>query len=393
MTLAEVATTKPQEKSFLEKLSFKIDFRAYTMIGALIVIWLIFGYLTQGAYLLPRNFSNLSRQMSITSVLAIGMVMVIVATHIDLSVGSILGVSACVAAVLHVWYRWPTPWAILVALTLGALIGLWHGYWVAYQKVPAFIVTLASQMGLRGVLLWLSKGMTVAPLKESFTNISQGYLTLIPGIVLIAIVLVGFIWSRFKSRLSKIKYGFEVRPLWLELLIMAFCSALMIFVVYWFYQYEGIPYPIILVLLLVLIFSFVTNNTKFGRQVYAMGGNTEAARLSGVNIKRRTLVIFLLAGLLASLAGVMFVARLNAATITAGQNYELDAIASCVIGGTSLLGGVGSIPGAILGALVMASLDNGMSMMNMESFWQMIIKGLILLFAVWVDMKTKKKAA
>lgn len=391
--LADLTTTVSQEKSFLEKLSFKFDLRAYTMIGALVVIWLIFGFLTDWAYVKPRNFSNLSRQMSITSVLAIGMVMVIVATHIDLSVGAILGLCGGVAAILQVWHHWPTPLAILVALALGTCIGLWHGYWVAYQKVPAFIVTLASYMGLRGVLLGLCKGLTVAPLDDSFTIISQGYLSLIPGALLTAIVLFGLVWSRYRARNAKIRYGFTVRPLWLETLITIFYTCLILFVVYWLYQYEGIPFPIILVLVLALIFNFITKNTKFGRQVYAMGGNTEAARLSGVNIKRRTLVIFLLAGFLAALAGVMFVARLNAATITAGQGYEMDAIASCVIGGTSLLGGTGSIPGAILGALVMASLDNGMSMMNMEAFWQMIIKGLILLFAVWVDLKSKQKTA
>lgn len=391
--MAEIATKHAEEKSFLEKLSFKFDLRAYTMIGALVLIWVIFGFTTQGAYVLPRNFSNLSRQMSITAILAIGMVMVIVATHIDLSVGAVLGLCGGVAAMLQVWYHWPTPLAILVALVMGVLIGLWHGYWVAFQKVPAFIVSLAGYMAYRGILLGLAKGLTVAPMDSSFTIISQGYLNVIPGAILTAVVLVAFIWSRFSSRASKIRYGFQVRPLWLELLMTTFFSGMMIFVVYWLYQYEGIPYPIILVLLLVLIFSFITKNTKFGRQVYAMGGNTEAARLSGVNIRKRTMTIFALASTLAALAGVVFVARLNAATITAGQGYELDAIASCVIGGTSLLGGVGSIPGAILGALVMASLDNGMSMMNMEAFWQPIIKGAILLFAVWVDLKSKQKTA
>lgn len=379
------------EKGFWQTLNFKFDIRAYTMIFALIGIWLIFSVLTEGRYLIPRNISNLSRQMSITAVLAIGMVMVIVATHIDLSVGAILGLTGGLAAVLQVWYHVPTIWSILAALLLGVLIGAWHGYWVAYQRVPAFIVTLAGQLAYRGMLLGLIKGLTVAPMWPDFKIISSGYLDLIPGIILTSIALLALIIGRIRSRQTKIKYGFEVRPLFLELLIIALDCGLILFVTYWLYQYEGIPFPIIIVLVLVIIFAFITKNTQFGRQVYAMGGNEEAARLSGINIKRRTMAVFILAGLLASIAGILATARLNAATTTAGSNMELDAIASCVIGGTSLMGGVGTIPGAILGALVMASIDNGLSMMNTEAFWQFIIKGFVLLLAVWMDIKTKSK--
>lgn len=383
-------TTAIEERGFWEKISTKIDIRAYTMIFALIAIWIIFFFFTDGKYLIPRNLSNLSRQMSITAVLAIGMVMVIVATHIDLSVGSILGLTGGIAAVLQVWYHVPTVWSILAALAIGILIGLWHGYWVAFQKVPAFIVTLAGLLTYRGIVLGMIKGLTVAPMWPDFKIISSGYLELIPGIIFTSIAILALIIGRIRSRLSKLKYGFAVRPLILDILSTAFYCGLILFFVTTLYQYEGIPYPVVLVLILTVIFSFITNNTQFGRQVYAMGGNTEAARLSGINIRRRTMVVFTLAGLLASVAGVLTTARLNAATTTAGQNMELDAIASCVIGGTSLMGGVGSIPGAILGALVMASIDNGLSMMNTEAFWQMVIKGLVLLFAVWMDIKTKK---
>jgi D-xylose transport system permease protein len=360
------------------------------MILALVVIWLIFTVLTEGRFLIPRNLSNLSRQMSITAVLAIGMVMVIVATHIDLSVGSVLGLTGGIAAVLQVWYHWETPWVILAAVTLGALIGAWHGFWVAYQKVPAFIVTLAGYMAYRGILLGVLKGLTVAPMFPSFKIISSGYLDLLPGVILVTVSILALVIGRFRSRAAKLRYGFQVRPLVLEILQVLFYCALIILATYTLYQYEGIPYPVILVLILTLIFAFITNNTKFGRQVYAMGGNVEAARLSGINVRRRTMVVFILASVLASIAGVLTTARLNAATITAGTGAEMDAIASCVIGGTSLMGGVGNIPGAIIGALVMASLDNGMSMMNTEAFWQFIIKGFILLLAVWVDIKTKK---
>lgn len=380
-----------QEKNFWQRLSFKLDVRAYTMILALIGIWILFSVLTDGRYLIPRNISNLSRQMSITAVLAIGMVMIIVATHIDLSVGSILGLTGGLAAVLQVWFHVPTVWAIMAALALGALIGAWQGYWVAYHAVPAFIVTLAGQLVFRGCTLGMLQGITVAPLWPDFTNISSGYLSLIPGIAFTTIGILALIIGRLRTRQSKIKYGFEVRPLLLEFLITAFYCGLIILVTYILYQYEGIPYPIIIVLALVLIFTFITKNTQFGRQVFAMGGNAEAARLSGINIRRRTMAIFILMGILAGIAGVLATARLNAATTTAGKDMELDAIASCVIGGTSFLGGIGSIPGAILGALVMASIDNGLSMMNMDSFIQMVVKGLVLLLAVWVDIKTKSK--
>jgi D-xylose transport system permease protein len=389
MNAMENPTVTP-ERSFWNRLNMRFDARAYTMIIALVGIWVLFSVLTGGKFILPRNISNLSRQMCIVSVLAIGMVMVIVATHIDLSVGSVLGLTAGLAAVLQVWYRWPTLPVILVTLALGAIIGLWHGYWVAFQKVPAFIVTLAGYMAYRGVLLWVLKGATVSHMNLDFMQIMGGYLDLLPGLILTAIAIFFLIYGRLRSRMSKLKYGFEVRPWWLELSTIVFFCILIGVAVWVFYQYDGIPYPIVLVMLMVLLFTFITNNTQFGRQVYAMGGNVEAARLSGINIRMRTVLVFVLASTMAAVAGLFFASRLDAATITAGQNAELDAIASCVIGGTSFAGGVGTIPGAIIGALVMASVDNGMSMMNMDACWQMMIKGLILLLAVWLDMRTKK---
>ncbi|MBA2132474.1 sugar ABC transporter permease [Capillibacterium thermochitinicola] len=383
-------TTSVTRKSLFARLNARFDLRAYTMIIALVVIWLLFTVLTEGRFLTPRNLSNLARQVSITAILAIGMVMVIVTTHIELSVGSVLGLTGGIASILQVWHNVSTPVAILVALGFGVLIGAFHGYWVAYHNVPAFIVTLAGLLAYRGVLLGITKGQTVAPLDPSFKILSSGYLSLVPGIILTSIIIIGLVFARIWSRRSKLKYGFKVLPLYLEILTIILYCGLIILATYVLYQYEGIPYPVIIVLVLAVIFSFITNNTKFGRQVYAMGGNIEAARLSGINVRRRTLVVFILAGFLASIAGVLTTARLNAGTITAGDGAELDAIASCVIGGTSFLGGIGSIPGAVLGALVMASIDNGMSMMNTEAYWQMIIKGAILLLAVWLDIKTKK---
>ncbi|MDA8212026.1 MAG: sugar ABC transporter permease [Clostridia bacterium] len=395
--MTQVVETKVQKEigskhlSLAGRLSLIKDIRAYTMIFALLAIWVYFAFATDGAFLSSRNLSNLARQMAVTSILATGMVLVIVAGHIDLSVGSVVGLTGGVAAILHVWLGWGAVPAILVALLLGLGIGLFQGYWVAYQGVPAFIVTLSGMMAFRGILLGIANGQTIAPLQDSFKNIGQGYLNEATGYALAALAIAFTIAMMMKKRQARIKYGFEVSSLPMEALTITFYCALIAVMVGIMNKYEGIPVPVLLVAVLVITFTFITNKTRFGRQIYAIGGNPEAARFSGIDIKKRLLIIFVINGLLAAIAGVVLTARLNAATISAGQMYELDAIASTVIGGTSLMGGVGSIPGAIVGALVMASLDNGMSMLNTEAFWQYIVKGFILLIAVWMDIASKKR--
>ncbi|MDQ0338596.1 D-xylose transport system permease protein [Caldalkalibacillus uzonensis] len=375
------------------KLSFfmKMDIRAYAMIFALVAIWLFFAILTDGAFLSERNLSNLFRQMSVTAILAIGVVLVIVSGQIDLSVGSVAGLTGGVAAVLNVWVGLDPFLSIAVAIGLGILIGIWQGFWVAYMSVPSFIVTLGGMLIFRGILLGITKGNTIAPLSEGFRTIGQSYLSVSLGWILAAMAIVAVILFTLNKRRSRIKYGFEVAPYSIELLKVAGISMLIILFVGTMNAYAGIPMPIMLVLVLGLIFTFIAKNTSFGRQIYAIGGNPEAARLSGINIRRRVMAVFILSGFMASVAGVVLTARLNAATSSAGQMLELDAIAAAVIGGTSLMGGTGTIIGAVIGALIMASLDNGMSMMNVEAFWQYIVKGLILILAVWVDVTTKKR--
>jgi len=369
---------------------FKFDARAYTMIGALMSIWILFSLLHE-RFLSATNLSNLFLQMSVTSILAIGMVLVIVAGQIDLSVGSLVGFMGGIAAMLNVWYDWSTVPVIIATLAAGAGIGFIQGWIIAYRAVPAFIVTLGGMLIFRGALFGTTGSVTIAPLSPPLKSIGQSYVADgigwafgIVGLAVAALLVL-------RKRRARARFGFEVEPLPLSLLRLCVTGVLIIGFVYLMNSYKGIPVPFVMVIVLALIFTFISRNTTFGRHVYAIGGNPEAARLSGINIKRRILLVFVLCNTLAAIAALVLTARLNAATMSAGQNYELDAIAACVIGGTSLMGGTGTIAGAIIGALVMGTLDNGMSLMNLESFWQYIVKGGILILAVYIDIYTRQK--
>ena len=368
----------------------KFDVRAYTMIIALVGIWILFSFLND-TFLTARNLSNLFTQMSVTSILAIGMVLVIVAGHIDLSVGSIVGLTGGVAAILSNWMGLPTIVAIIGTLVAGILIGLLQGWLVAYRAIPAFIVTLGGMMVFRGLLMAITNSTTISISDPNFVAIGNAYFTNAFGTILAIIVIVALAVSMFRKRKSRQKYGFEVVSFGLDMAKLALSSFLIIAFVYVMNSYKGTPFPIIFVILIALIFSFISTKTTFGRHIYALGGNPEAARLSGINIKSRTMILFILTGLLSAVAALILTSRLTSATITAGQNFELDAVAACVIGGTSLMGGTGTILGAIIGALVMTSLDNGMSLMGMEAFWQYIVKGGILILAVWLDIASRNK--
>ncbi len=372
----------------------KFDARAYTMIGALLSIWALFTILNE-RFLSATNLSNLFLQMSVTSILAIGMVLVIVAGHIDLSVGSIVGFTGGVAAILNVWYEWTAIPVIVATVALGAAIGLVQGWIVAYKAVPAFIVTLGGMLMFRGLLFGTTGSVTIAPLTPSVKSLGQAYVADLIGWIFGIIALLFAAYLVLRKRAARQKYGFDVEPMPVSVLRLGVIGVLVLGFVYIMNSYKGIPVPFVMVIVLALIFTFLAKNTTFGRQVYAIGGNAEAARLSGINIKRRTMTVFILCNTLAAVAGLVLTARLNAATMSAGNMYELDAIAACVIGGTSLVGGAGTIAGAIIGALVMASLDNGMSLMNLESFWQYIVKGGILVLAVYVDIynRNRKKTA
>lgn len=364
------------------------DLRAYGLIIALAFIALLFTVLTDGDFLSSRNLSNLFRQMSVISILAIGMTLVIITGHIDLSVGSLVGLAGGMAAILQVWYGWDTVSVLLLTLLAGLLLGAWQGWWVAYRGVPSFIVTLGGMLIFRGILIGISKGETVAPLKESFQRIGQSYLPYAAGYILAGIAVFLLFFLTALKRKKRRKWGLKLEHPVVSYGKMAGYSVLILAFVYMMNRYLGIPVSILFVLFLLLIFGFVLNRTRFGRYLYAIGGNSEAARYSGINVKRHIFAVFVIMGLLSSLAGLILTARLNAATVGAGQMFELDAIAACVIGGTSLKGGTGSVTGSIIGALVMVSLDNGMSMLDIDPFWQYIVKGLILILAVWWDLSS-----
>lgn len=373
-----------------DKIKPGIDIRAFTMIGALILIWIIFGIITNGKYISSRNLSLLVRQMTITAVLTTGVTLLIIAGHIDLSLGSVVGLTGGIGAILQIKMGWSPVTAIIVVLLAGVLIGLWHGFWVALQNVPAFIVTLGGLMIFRGILLGISHGRTVSPFSQNYRIIGQGYLNQTTGLVIAVAVSILFVILQLSERHKRIGYGFNTDSTAVFSIKTVFYCALIIGATLFLNAYEGIPVPVVILIILAAILIFISTKTKFGRHVYAMGDNLEAARLSGINTTRLTMILFVISGLFAAIAGIILTARLNAAPTSAGLGAEMDAVAAAVIGGTSLMGGVGSIPGAIVGALVMASLDNGMSLMNVDVFYQQIIKGLILILAVWFDVKSKK---
>ena len=378
------------KSSLWSSLFGKMDVRAYTMVGALILIWVLFGFLNP-TFLTSRNLSNLFTQMSVTSILAIGMVLVIVAGHIDLSVGSIVGLTGGIAAILSNWLELPAIVVILGTLAAGAVLGLLQGWLVAYKMIPAFIVTLGGMMVFRGVLMGVTQSMTIPVSDPVLALLGNAYFAQGFGIVIGLLAVGMLLWTAYSKRRSRQKYGFEIAPLGVDIMKVSALAILVISFVVVMNNYKGIPFPIIFVIVLAIIFYILSTKTTFGRHIYAIGGNIEAARLSGINIKRKTMLIFLLSGLLASIAAIVLTSRLASATITAGNMAEMDAIAACVIGGTSLMGGAGTVIGALIGALVMTSLDNGMSLMGLESFWQYVVKGSILVIAVWLDISNRSK--
>jgi len=365
--------------------------RKYTMLIALVAIWLIFTMMTKGVFISSRNLSNLFLQSVAVAIVSLGMTLVIVTRNIDLSVGSVAALAGAMAAFLQVQLQWPTPMALLGALVLGMAIGAWHGFWIAYRYVPAFIVTLASMMIFRGAVLGLTKGATIAPLSDSFRAIGQQFLPHDISFIIGVLTVISYIAYVIYKRRQRKKFGFTVAPLWSEILQVVLVCAVIFFFFATLLRHRGLAYAVVLLMFLALLFHFISQNTVFGRQLYAIGGNPDAAALSGVNIRKRIMMLYVIFGVLTAIAGVVFTARLNAATTSAGVGMELDVIAASVIGGTSLMGGEGTVIGAIVGALIMSSLDNGMSLMDTDITFQYVIKGLILLLAVWIDIATKKK--
>lgn len=376
-----------------EKTGFKIEtssLRAYTMLGALILIWLFFHWQTGGIFLTPRNLSNLMLQMSVTGILAVGMLMVIVSGNIDLSVGSVLGLAGGVAAILLTNHEFGLVPSILAAIAVGTLIGAFHGFLTAYFNIPAFIVTLGGLLAWRGAIKGISKSETIPIADPTFKLIGQGNIDIVSGWVLAAVGILLVLFLAFRRAQSAKTYGLGNADYTGEMLKTIIPIGAIIAFIYVMNSSDGVPLPVLIFLAVALFGVFVTNSTTFGRYLYAIGGNSDAARLSGINTKLNVLKVFALLGILTGIAAVIFTARQGSASPDAGVLKELDAIAACVIGGASLMGGRGTIFGACLGALIMASLDNGMSLLNVRDFMQELIKGTILVAAVGLDMIGKK---
>ncbi|OGD33546.1 sugar ABC transporter permease [Candidatus Atribacteria bacterium RBG_16_35_8] len=398
-----------KQLNFIDKIKkIKIDIRAYTLIFALIVIWLLFGSLTGGVFLSSRNFSNLLRQMTIISFLAIGMTPVIITGNIDLSVGSMTGFISVIAAYLQAILLptflpglfpalsvelsgiFSTIITIIICLLLGLLIGMGQGYIIAYGGVPAFIVTLGGMLILRGGLLAVAQGKTIVPIEDSLRVMAQGYLTKYPGIIIAVIAIIILFLVTLQSRTKKTQYGLKIKPLSYDLVVTSLFSAIVLGFVLVMNSYRGVQIPVLIMAIIAVMVTYLTNNTRFGRHIYAVGGNKEATKLSGINVQAVVLKTYALMGLLCGVSGIILTGYVAAGTTSGGMNYELSAIGGCVMGGTSLMGGIGTVFGALMGTLLMTSIENGMSVMNMSVFWQYIVKGLILVLAVYVDVTSRK---
>jgi D-xylose transport system permease protein len=362
--------------------------RAYTMVFALVAIWLYFHYKTGGVFLSARNFSNLMLQTSVTGVLAVGMLMVIVAGQIDLSVGSVVGLVGGIAALSQGYGLVPSLGS---AIVIGLLIGAVQGSLVAYANIPAFIVTLGGLLAWRGVILGISEGKTVPVIIPAFRSIGQQFVAPVIGNALAVLAVGVVVWLNLRSNAARRRYGLQAASFGKLALQILLPSAVIVAFIYALNSYAGVPIPVIILLAVALAGAFLTQNTTFGRYLYAIGGNPDAARLSGINIRQHILAVFCIMGALAGVASLIYTARVASASPDAGNLLELDAIAACVIGGTSLMGGRGTVFGACLGALIMASLDNGMSLRNVEPYVQLIVKGAVLVAAVGFDMLGRKK--
>lgn len=376
-----------KKKNFIKNI---LNQNIFMILLSIVFIWIVFYFFTNGKFLTARNISNLFRQMSITGMISIGMIFVIISNEIDLSAGSAMALLGGIAAILNVKLGMGIIPVVIITLILGMLIGLWNGFWVSL-KIPSFIVTLAGMLAFRGILVGITGGRTIAPVSSSFKLIGQSYIPNIVSYLVILILISLMLILNIIDRRNKIENEIEVENEANMYFRITWKSFAMLLGVFLLNQYYGVPTPVMILIIFIALFSFIAKKTVFGRLMYAVGGNKEAVRLSGVNVDRVKISIYVVHGILVGIAGLMLTSRLAAASVSAGTNAELDAIAACYIGGASTSGGVGTVFGAILGALVMASLDNGMSMMNVEPSWQYVVKGLILLMAVLFDILSKKK--
>ena len=377
----------------------KAHIRDYALLLSLLAIMIFFQFTTSGTLFMPVNMTNIILQNSYIVIMALGMLLIIVAGHIDLSVGSVSGFIGAVAAVMMVSWKIDPFLSMFVCLALGATIGGLQGFFVAYHKIPAFIVTLAGMLIFKGLALTVLGGASVGPFPREFQLLSSGYIPdpfggsfNIVAMLIGAIVTAVIIYFNYRERLNQQEHGLAEEPdiifygrnLLIAIAFLGF-SFLMA-------RYKGLPNVLIVMFALIALFVFITTNTTVGRRIYAMGGNEKATKLSGINTEKLTFLIFVIMGALAALAGLIFAARLNVATPKAGLGFELDVIAACFIGGAATTGGVGKVIGAVIGAFIMGVMNNGMSIMGVGIDWQQVIKGTVLMLAVFLDVYYKNKA-
>jgi putative multiple sugar transport system permease protein len=367
---------------------------------AFVVIVALFAILTHGLSLNPTNVTNIVLQYSYILILAIGMVIVIIAGHIDLSVGSVVALTGGISAVLVIKHGAPWWVGILAALAVGVLIGVWQGFWVAYVGIPAFIVTLAGMLLFRGLAQQVLNNVSLSPFPAEYGTVATGFLNGLLGgngfdaftLLVFAIAVVGYAVSGFRTRLVRIRYQQPVESFPLFVARVVLVGAVVMAFAWQLAHARGLPVVLIILAVLILIYAVVTKRTVFGRQVYAIGGNLAAATLSGVKVRAVNFWIFVNMGFLAAVAGVIFSSRSNGAQPSAGNMFELDAIAACFIGGAAVTGGVGTVVGAVVGGLLVAVMSNGMQLMGVDQSIQSVIKGLVLLLAVAFDVYNKRRA-
>ena len=378
-----------------------VNLRQSGIFLALVAIVILFQIWTGGLLLSPANVTNLVLQYSYILVLAIGMLFVIVVGHIDLSVGSVIALVGAIAATLVV--KMGQSWwiAVLAGLAVGLLIGLWHGFWVAYVGIPGFIVTLASMLLFRGATYMVLGSISLSPMTIEYKQIATGFVSDIFGkignadvftLLIGVLAVVGFIVSALRTRAARVRYEQPVESVGLMLVKFGSVAAAVMFFAYQLSVSRGTPIVLFILGALILIYAFVAQNTIYGRHTYAIGGNIHAARLSGVNVKRTIMLVYLNMGLLSAIAGIIYSSRANGAQPAAGNGIELDAIAACFIGGAAVTGGVGRVVGAIIGGTIMAVMTNGMQLLGVDTPTQQIVKGLVLLLAVAFDLVNKRRA-
>ena len=393
--------TEAAQEAGTRKVRMSVDVRQYGILGALAVIIILFQILTGGKLLLPANINNLIQQNAYVLILAVGMIIVIIAGHIDLSVGSVVAVVGAITAIAIT--QWGLPWfaAVLIGLAAGAVIGVWQGFWIAYVGIPAFIVTLAGMLLFRGLTLVLLTGGTINALPDEFVAIGKGSLpqslgTMLGGhdvvTMLIALVVVAaVIGSQLRTRARRKKLDLPVEPGAALIAKLAIVAIAVLAFAWLLSAHKGLPIILIILAVLIMLYTFILQRTVFGRNVYAMGGNLFAAKMSGVRTERVNFLIFVNMGVLAALAGIVTTARAGGAVASAGNTYELDAIAAAFIGGAAVPGGVGTVIGAVIGAMIMGVLNMGLSILSVDSAWQSVIKGLVLLLAVAIDVLGKRR--